>query len=98
VRRAQFVRQVFIPEVYDLGTLCVGFNLPFDLSRLAVRWAPGRRQWRDAFTRSLTESKWDPAIRVKSLDNKRAFIEFAAYRGYRRREASGHGMFPGAIP
>jgi hypothetical protein len=93
--RAEFVSQVFLPEIYDLGTLCVGFNLPFDLSRLAVRWAAGRRQWRDGFTLSLMESRWDPAIRVKGLDNKRAFIEFASYRGYQRREASGHWIFPG---
>ncbi len=93
--RGEFVARVFLPEVYDLGALCVGFNLPFDLSRLAVKWAAGRRQWRDGFTLYLTESKWDPAIRVKSLDNKRAFIEFASYRGYRRREAAGHWIFPG---
>lgn len=93
--RGEFVSRVFLPEVYDLGTLCVGFNLPFDLSRLAVRWAAGRRQWRDGFTLSLTESKWDPGIRVRSLDNKRAFIEFTSYRGYRRREASRHWVFPG---
>ncbi len=93
--RDEFVRNIFLPEVYDLGTLCVGFNLPFDISRVAIRWAPGRKRWRDGFTLYLTESKWVPAIHVKSLDNKRAFIEFTSYRGYQGHEARGHNVFPG---
>lgn len=34
--RNDFIYQVFWPEVWELGTVCVGFNLPFDLSRLAI--------------------------------------------------------------
>ncbi len=95
--RHAFVRDVFLPEVYVLGTLCLGFNLPFDLSRLAVRAVPGRGRWRGGFTFYLMPSKWDPPIRIKALDSKRAFIEFGSYRdrGYRRREAPRHAVFPG---
>ncbi len=95
--RDTFVREVFLPEVYELGALCVGFNLPFDLSRLAVRAVAGRGRWRDGFTFYPTPSTWDPPIRIRALDSKRAFIEFGSYRAYqrRRREARGHTVFPG---
>lgn len=33
----QFIENIFFPEVYEKETLCNGFNLPFDLSRLAIR-------------------------------------------------------------
>src|SRR5579863_4799327 len=29
--RAEFIENIFYPEVYVQGALCVGFNLPFDL-------------------------------------------------------------------
>jgi hypothetical protein len=95
--RDAFVREVFLPEVYDLGALCVGFNLPFDLSRLAVRAAAGRGRRRDRFTFYLTPSKYDPPIRIEARDSKSAFIEFGSYRdiGYQRREATGHTVFSG---
>ncbi|HLY23525.1 MAG TPA: hypothetical protein VKT83_13760 [bacterium] len=93
--RYELVRHVFFPEVYEAGTLCVGFNLPFDLSRLAVRAVPGRKRWRGGFTLYLVDSKWFPGIHVKSIDNKRAFIEFVAYSGLEKHEATGHRIFPG---
>jgi hypothetical protein len=34
--RERFVEEIFYPEVYVEGTLCVGFNLPFDLARIAI--------------------------------------------------------------
>lgn len=93
--RADFVRMVFYPEVYGRGTLCVGFNLPFDLSRLAVRWGAGRGRWADGFALYLVDSKWVPALHIRSLSSTSAFIEFASCRGYQRREAWGHRVFPG---
>lgn len=34
--RESFIDDIFYPEVYGLGTLCVAFNMPFDLSRIAI--------------------------------------------------------------
>lgn len=93
--RADFVRRIFLREVYGRGTLCVGFNLPFDLSRLAERWGAGRGRWTDGFVLYLLDSKWFPSLHVRSLSSTSAFIEFASYRGYQRREAWGHRVFPG---
>jgi hypothetical protein len=41
--RRDFVRNVFMPMAVDARCLVVGFNLPFDLSRLAVDWGDTRR-------------------------------------------------------
>src|SRR5271170_6962820 len=40
--RAEFVDEVFYRSAYAVGAQIVGFNLPFDLSRLAIRHAPAR--------------------------------------------------------
>ena len=103
--RDTFVWQVFLPEVYVLGTLCVGFNLPFDLSRLAIRAVTGRGRWRDRFTfylvpstsDPLMPSKSSPPIRMMARDSRSAFIEFGSYRSgrHRRHEAKGHTVFRG---
>lgn len=93
--RADFVRRIFLREVYGRGTLCVGFNLPFDLLRLVERWGAGRGRWVDGFVLYLVNSKWFPPLHVRSLSSTSAFIEFASYRGYQRREAWGHKVFPG---
>lgn len=93
--RAAFVRGIFLPEVHRLGTLCVGFNLPFDLSRLAVRSVPSRGRNQGGFTLYLTRDLNQPSIRVKALDSTRAFISFGSPWKPGRREAKGHGTFPG---
>lgn len=94
--RTSFVRDVFIREVYSAGSLCVGFNLPFDLSRLAVKWGRCRKQgWEDGFTLYLLDSKTEPPIHVKALDSKRAFIEFGSYWEFSRREQRGRRAFAG---
>ena len=37
--RAEFVDEIFYRSAYAVGAQIVGFNLPFDLSRLAIRHA-----------------------------------------------------------
>jgi hypothetical protein len=77
--RESFIREVFLPEIHGLGTLCVGLNLPFDLSRLAARWAASRKRgWKDGFTLPLLNTKREPPVRVKALDSKRSFIELGS--------------------
>jgi hypothetical protein len=44
--RAEFVEHVLWKVGYEARALIVGFNLPFDLSRLAVGWAPARARRR----------------------------------------------------
>src|SRR5262249_54022119 len=40
--RSAFVSRIFWKSIRE-GELIVGFNLPFDLSRLAVKWTEGRK-------------------------------------------------------
>jgi hypothetical protein len=39
---SNFIREIFLPVAFKAGGLVVGFNLPFDLSRLALRHAAAR--------------------------------------------------------
>jgi hypothetical protein len=73
----EYVDNVFLPEVYDLKTLCVGFNLPFDLSRIAMDWGNARKGNRGGFSFKLTEDPRYPRLIIKSIDSKRAFIQFS---------------------
>ncbi len=95
----EFVDKVLLPEVYDLKTLCVGFNLPFDLSRLAISWGNARRSNRGGFSFKMIEDPRYPRLIVKNIDSRRAFIQFAnglpegkfsnSYRKGRRRTFRG---------
>ena len=72
-----FVDDVFYPVVYDSHARLVGFNLPFDLSRLATHYGLGRRNWRGGFSFTLSKNSFRTPIHIKSLDSTKAFIEFA---------------------
>lgn len=83
--REEFVRNVFLPLAAIAGVRVVGFNLPFDLSRIACGWHPARN---GGFTLWLLESVGDdghrypdrfkPMIRIKALDSRRNFTSLAA--------------------
>ena len=45
----EFIENILYPELFGVQTLCIGFNLPFDLSRLAIRFAEGRYAHKDRF-------------------------------------------------
>ena len=74
--REEFV-DFFYEEVYVLGTLCVGFNLPFDLSRIAIRAGSGRGENRRKFRFKLTRRVDRPHIRIEAISGRAAFITFA---------------------
>ncbi|HLJ84261.1 MAG TPA: hypothetical protein VKT51_08845 [Candidatus Eremiobacteraceae bacterium] len=73
----EFVEKVLYPECYQLGSLCVGFNLPFDISRIAlgVTTGTGRNRKRFMFTLS-NRIRW-PRIGIEPISGKAAFIRFA---------------------
>ena len=79
--RSQFVEEVFWHTAYKARALVVGFNLPFDLSRIAIHVGPGRREARGGFSLALWRwkgkpSQYRPRIVIRHLDSKRAFIWF----------------------
>ena len=65
--RAEFINEVFYPEVYDLHTLCIGYNLAFDISRIALKAGKSRGRNRGGFTFTLSEDRFKPPIVVKQL-------------------------------
>ena len=63
----EFVDNVFYHEVFDLKTLCIGFNLAFDLSRIAKRSGDSREKNRGGFTLTLSDDPFKPPIVIKKL-------------------------------
>ena len=83
--RDEFVDEVFFARAYQLRATIVGFNLPFDISRLAIAHGSARTKgdddtdgMRGGFTFKLSRQKIYPNVRVKHMSQKAASISFAA--------------------
>lgn len=88
--RTEFVEQILFKAGYQLRARVVGFNLPFDLARLAVGVKEGRKRNLGGFSLILwpgkpgsghEERRHRPRIHVKSLNSKGAFISFSSILG-----------------
>ncbi len=77
--RAEFVEEVFYKWGFEVGGLIVGFNLPFDLSRLAVAHTYAKGAMKGGFSFTLAPGR--PSVRVKHLSQRAAFIDFAGKDG-----------------
>jgi hypothetical protein len=85
--RSEFLK-LFFDLAYRARCLIVGFNLPFDLSRLAFDSAPARGFYAGGFSFGLWSytdptgrerpNGFRPRLCVKYVDNKRALIGFTA--------------------
>lgn len=85
-------RRQFLKKFYEAGykgrALIVGFNLPFDLSRLAIDVGAARERFAGGFSLtfwSYTDTRgserpnrYRPRIGIKHIDSKRALIGFTA--------------------
>jgi hypothetical protein len=87
-----FVEARFLKIGYEGGGAIIGFNLPFDISRLAINRSRARKVVRHhektgkrivdrsmvgGFTFKLLEGSEHPHVRVKHLSRRAAFINFA---------------------
>jgi hypothetical protein len=72
----EFRTRVFLKYGYLRQGTIVGFNLPFDISRIAVGHGSARRGMRGGFSFDLTGKQEDPRVRVKHLDAREALIDF----------------------
>lgn len=86
MNRSDFVDRIFLPYVYNAKALCVGFNLPFDISRLAIRYGEARKSLKRGFSFVLSKNPTMPRIDIKSLDSKRSFYSITAPRDKRDEE------------
>jgi hypothetical protein len=92
--RERFVEEVFFPEVCALGTLCVGFNLPFDLARVALDAGCGRGVNRRKFRLRLSRRVHIHDLHVESASGHAAFIGLVPKRKlYKREPAFFKGRF-----
>ena len=74
----EFQKDIFLKVAYHWGGLVVGFNIPFDVSRIAIGHAPARRQLRGGFSFKFATDRRVPALRIRHLDRKSAMFGFAA--------------------
>ena len=83
--RSQFIKRIFYPAMKRDGALVCGFNLPFDLSRLAVDWDRAGKGGGDGRKWSLTMSRYANGeenknwrrVTIQPIDSKKAFISLA---------------------
>jgi hypothetical protein len=74
----EFVEDIFFKRGYELRATIVGFNLPFDISRLALGWVPARGKMRGGFSFRMSEKWWRPRVQIKHLSGRAAFIQFTS--------------------
>lgn len=80
--REEFIREVLYRYGYYERGLILGFNLPFDLSRIAIGSGTSHaRDMRDGFSLTLLPEKRFPHLIVKHLNSRTAFMRFAAPPG-----------------
>ena len=79
--RDDFVRTIFYGRAYQVGGQIVGFNLPFDISRLALRHVDARGViMGGGFTFHLIDDESLPPVSVKHLSQRTSFIRFRGLR------------------
>ncbi len=77
--RDEFVQKIFYRYAYAYGAAVVGFNLPFDISRLAIKFGTAHaRDMRGGFTFKISNTPHHPNIVIKHLNSRTSFIRFAA--------------------
>jgi hypothetical protein len=84
----EFIR-LFYTYVLRERAVCVGFNLPFDLSRIANYF--GNSKTKDAFSLKLTDNIFYPRVVIKHRDSKSSFIGFTKPYSHNRDKKTVYG-------
>ncbi|WMW22914.1 hypothetical protein RE476_03570 [Methanolobus mangrovi] len=63
----EFIDDVFYPEIFGWKTLCIGFNLPFDISRIAKHVGDSRGRNKGGLTFTLSDNRFNPPIIIKKM-------------------------------
>jgi hypothetical protein len=100
----EFADDIFYKIGWQHRATIIGFNLPFDISRIAISHDTARsseyQDMRGGFTFKISRQKIYPNLRVKHISRAYAFIRFAAARGQRntrgeRKRGNYNGPRPG---
>jgi hypothetical protein len=86
--RAAFVEEVFYRQAFEIGAQIVGLNLPFDISRLAVRHVNARGSMKGGFSFILTEDKRRPKVAIRHLSARTSLIRFTGAKRGRPTDAA----------
>jgi len=73
--RKEFVEKVLFPYVFRARAKCIGFEIPYVISRLAIDVTFSTR-YQNGFSFTLSNRVKFPHIVVKSIDSKSQFIKF----------------------
>lgn len=101
ISKDAFVETVLYRMGYELRALIIGFNLPFDISRLAIGHGRAKRGMTGGFTFQLSQNPNLARIQIRHLSRRAAFIQFAGIgrqrlsrserkRGVSRESRRGH--------
>lgn len=82
--RDEFVDQVFYGSGYKLGAQIVGFNLPFDISRLALGFRPSRRDMKSGFSFTLVDDEKYNPVSVRHLSQRASWMRFVGIKKNKR--------------
>ena len=78
--RTDFCDEILFKWGYEKGALIVGFNLPFDLSRIAIDSTPARgRFFGGVSLQHFAKDRFRPRLVVKALDSKRSLMQFTRF-------------------
>ena len=84
----EFVTEIFYGMAYALGARIIGFNVTFDICRIADPVpSPAKGRMRGGFSLKLRPEKYMPRVRFRQIDRRMAFVDFAGRRGAERFES-----------
>jgi hypothetical protein len=84
----EFVSEILYGMAYALGARIVGFNITFDIARLAQpNPAPAKGRMKGGFSLRLRSEKYIPRIRFRQIDRRMSFIDFAGINRGRTNRA-----------
>ena len=101
--RQQFIKQIFLRAI-RAEALIVGFNLPFDLSRIASEacwtqrkggaWSFTLNRFTDEDTGDLREDQYAPRLIIKPKDGKGAFFNLTKVAPVSKKRPRGGRQYP----
>jgi len=89
----EFIKKIFFGVGYKYRARIVGFNLPFDISRLAIDHAAARttkhnKLMQGGFTFKLIDNDFYPRVQIKHMSKRNSFIQFTTPKGQRTSKSN----------
>lgn len=78
-------RVIFLKETFDLQSLCIGFNLPFDLTRITIKSTNSRFKRKGGFSLFYSKNLDYPRLHVTHVTSTMSFIEWGNIKNKKNR-------------